>query len=832
MTADPGSVAFTLTVVMESDWHVGTGGGRHGAIDRLIERDVDDLPFVPATTIRGIWRDAAERLALGLDEGAEAGGWARVVEAVFGDQPALADKGAITGCPPRHGGLSVGGARIPEILRNGLAGKDDPGRTRLRQALTFVKPGVAIDPASGRAKDDHLRFEEVARQGAILRASGRLALPADDKQANAMLAVLIASTRLVERLGGKRRRGTGRCTWDLAVDPAAPIASLDQAIEVLSQKEGAPEISGKANTTLGWSYGDTKATDGWKAVTLELTLLSPLVIADDVLGNVVTSLDFIPGTNLLPHVSRTLEASGCDVGPAIAAGDIRVSPAYPAMRGRRSLPMPLAWARVKDNRQGPDGKGQIINRLLLSETDSRQLKPIRGGWVEPDMPEEGGPPPEILTSVNKLVRTHNTVDDRVQRPTEDVGGVYSYEALKTGTKFRAVVRVRQSIAASLQGGWQAQLTAETLRLGRAAKAGYGEVRVEVVTEDAARTRGDAASQRFTVFFASDTLLRPPLLGPGTTKADIVEAIHGATGLSLQPVAPEKPDGSSADAPKTEPCDLRVRRIESWAAAWHLPRPSLIAVQAGSYITLEITGGAEAAPAALRALEHEGLGERRAEGYGEVLIDPRFLTQSTSGWERPKPGPKTAMPGQAARPPFNRAGLVADDRLRRYAEAVEDAAWLRAIEDAAFVFAADAARRKSQLGWEIIETPEGLIISRPPMSQLGALRSVLGAAEEPFDRALDWIGSVKRNDSRSSKWRDGLDRLRNLLEGKTDIWGLLLAAEGVGLPAELIRKPGDLKNRFRREAVRALLLASIRAHKRDLEQQGQQKPAAQPENEAA
>ena len=47
---------FTVRLIMESDWHVGSGTGRPGSIDRLIIRDADGLPFVPAKTLRGIWR--------------------------------------------------------------------------------------------------------------------------------------------------------------------------------------------------------------------------------------------------------------------------------------------------------------------------------------------------------------------------------------------------------------------------------------------------------------------------------------------------------------------------------------------------------------------------------------------------------------------------------------------------------------------------------------------------------------------------------------------------------------------------------------------------------
>lgn len=79
---------FCVRLTMESDWHVGSGMGRPGSIDRLIARDADDLPFVPAKTLCGIWRDARERLCRGLDDG-QLGAWSKLVDFLFGSQPAL-----------------------------------------------------------------------------------------------------------------------------------------------------------------------------------------------------------------------------------------------------------------------------------------------------------------------------------------------------------------------------------------------------------------------------------------------------------------------------------------------------------------------------------------------------------------------------------------------------------------------------------------------------------------------------------------------------------------------------------------------------------------------
>ena len=54
---------FTVRVHMLSDWIVGTGEGRVGEVDATVRRDGDGLPFVPAKTLTGIWRDACEQVA-------------------------------------------------------------------------------------------------------------------------------------------------------------------------------------------------------------------------------------------------------------------------------------------------------------------------------------------------------------------------------------------------------------------------------------------------------------------------------------------------------------------------------------------------------------------------------------------------------------------------------------------------------------------------------------------------------------------------------------------------------------------------------------------------
>src|SRR5205085_5094150 len=106
---------FKLRLTMLSDWHVGTGTGRPGSVDRLVARDADGFPFVPAKTLNGIWRDTLETLTFALDKGAE-GAWSKFVELIFGNQPAL--PGADPTRKPFSSILIVRPARLDKQLRD------------------------------------------------------------------------------------------------------------------------------------------------------------------------------------------------------------------------------------------------------------------------------------------------------------------------------------------------------------------------------------------------------------------------------------------------------------------------------------------------------------------------------------------------------------------------------------------------------------------------------------------------------------------------------------------------------------------------------------------
>ena len=176
MTAAPvplrGDTRLRITTI--TDWHVGTGTGVPGDVDALVRRDVDGLPYLPGSSLTGVVRDACLTVARALDDGAEDGLWQRWHAALFG--------GPDPDTAPRPATVAVGAGRIPTGLRRALLA--DPA---LAASTTTVRAGVRIDPESGRAADQMLRFVELARGGVPLEA--RLTVdPTDGDAATATTA--------------------------------------------------------------------------------------------------------------------------------------------------------------------------------------------------------------------------------------------------------------------------------------------------------------------------------------------------------------------------------------------------------------------------------------------------------------------------------------------------------------------------------------------------------------------------------------------------------------------------------------------------------------------
>lgn len=798
---------FKVIVSTASDWSIGIGSGRQGSIDRLIARDADDLPYMPATTLRGLWRDAAEQLAFALDGGAS-GGWTSLLPHLFGSQPALDDPALAAAPSPSL--LQTADARMSEAERAYLRHEDS---APLRAALVYVRPGVAIDPASGTARTEFLRFEEVAREGIVLEAKCAVALPGGDADA-ALAALAIGALRLVERMGGKRRRGAGRCAIGVQVTarpPGVPSSfakgAFAAAADVLKNAPPAIAAQGGAAATRSVSYR-AQAAGSWRRHSLKVELRSAVVVPHDVLGNVITTLDFIPGTMLLPIVARML-AGALDPGvisTRIANGDIRVLPAYPSVKelgardedGRahllpRPLPTPCVWERKKDDTGGSDGKGELRNGFVQKSNDGKQWKSEREGYVA----FAGSEKIPVFAAIRKSVRTHNSVDDLRQKPTEEAGGVYSYESLNAGQIFLSELWIRDEIAGNLN---VTKIAGEEGRIGRAKNAGYGLVHLSLgplLESPDPKSLDEKKEGTFFLLAASDIVLR--FGNGGKPLTALLEAIKNEYDIDAELAKDEQSSGAKDDLTSGV---LRFRRHEGWIARWNLQRPSLIAIKAGSALKLQLLKPDDSGLTKLAALQNGGLGERRGEGFGHVLVNHPALTRpikpqmhltNDENPQKPRPAPPAS---------FNEMRELLETEAAKVA--IRLAAEARTIEELQrlFRFGSDS----------------------PTMSQLGALRATIGdlSTEDQLTAGRHYLDSRKGD---GGAWTNATWQL---LQTPGSVWDHFTQNRGVDLFA-FAQNPDGLAGRadLRRYAIASLFHAAMRAHKRALErpERGESAPAA-------
>ncbi|MBF0583233.1 MAG: hypothetical protein HQL80_03240 [Magnetococcales bacterium] len=792
--------------------------------DRTIHRHPKDgLPWLPAKTLTGIWRDACEQVALGLDNGIPSD-WSRWVEILFGDQPSLRRENPAK--KPVAARLSVREARLPSGLRHLLNQKEN---IRLKESLTFLKPGIRVNPETGTTLDDHLRTEEVARAGTVLVSEAIIleAVGWHESQKKQAVALLQAGTLLVERLGGKRRRGLGHCRWEMRDSlTRGPFQSKEELLLCLD-KDASPLADTTPQGADETPYSATVATNGndaalpnamrpslpgkWQSFEISLELLAPVVCAAATLGNVVESLDFIPGTQLLGAVAQRLAQEAKlpfeGFAKAVARGDLRLLDAHPEMSdGTRGQPVPHAIFYDKE-RGGLDKKdGKVWNRMAEmgpehepktteneQKNNTEQLKQHRKGYVSLSKTEGKLPP---FTTIAMVPATHNVVEDAYQRPTEAVGGVYTYMAIAQGQTFRSRLLVRQEIANKWPDGWQNRIEGE-IRLGRAKKDGYGRVRLSMHCTHVTTTGQEQRGGSLRLWLLSDCLIRDEWLRYSTQINDLARCV----GEALSRLAGEQLGAFYVEVSGTTnyllSSLLRTRRRESWHQQWGLPRPSFICFAAGSCIDFVVTRG-KLTQELMRRLEEEGLGERRAEGFGEVACNHWLVMEPLSG-----------MTASDHCPPGNNSpeGDL-NDFEPEFARLLQKVAWRDSLARASTAL----AHRDTLEKWQ-----ENL----PGNSQLGVLRGVLSSLRSWEDRGRleTWLGHLQEVPKRKKKWSEStLNMLSNALRDPEQIWTILEPHAGANaFPTILGESIKTIRCDLWGDALRMLWGAVIRREQRRREQ---------------
>ena len=630
-----------VTIVFTSDWGVSTGVGQAGRTHSTIERCGDD-PVVRGTVITGVLREQAMLAAKALDGPEEKSPkkWTSFALWLFGQDP---DSEPGSTPHPRH------------VLFTDA--------TPASSIDVHDTVSLSIDPTTGTARDQFLRFTERAAAGVLTgtftlidEAGAELSVQATIETAHFLLGV---AGLMVRGIGSGRSGGDGECTVlvtnhevearagqstsKIVAFASSCAQELRTSLKKLARSlkpevvSALPAPQRSTQHQVGTVDGSAAQHSGGHHLILDLTLNSPIVSYEVPFSNEIRSLDFLRGTVLLPWLHRLVSSkkqagNEAVITNAVTGGHLVVSDALPVISETEGLPVPLT---LKTDKTSPSDSPIT----LYGDSPKNKGKiPVRGGYVffgpkggdgkEPGTKTQGwyGKPP---------LRGRQTTAINHETGAASKGQLVLVEALPEGMSMRAHVWVSDEL-------WEAAAVSTLLGKTREARLGsrkltgtFGSatctLRNETNDEREARshfgnagsaqpvgiasasadgtTPGESApasSSVVSLWLTSDVIARSAGLGAGGTADDLIRAF--------------KREGITVEAVGTP--SIRHRRVDSWSPADNGPRASRLAIQAGSVIQVRVS---EEDRAKLLKLAPFGVGELTAQGYGRFIVAHPLLS---------------------------------------------------------------------------------------------------------------------------------------------------------------------------------------------------------------
>ena len=485
-TASPStspSASGHVTIVFTSDWGVSTGVGQAGRTHSTIERCGDD-PVVRGTVITGVLREQAMLAAKALD-GQKDGTWTNFALWLFGQDP----DGKQGSAPhPRHVIFS------------------DAAPASASAIPVHDTVSLSIDPTTGTARDQFLRFTERAAPGVLTgtftlidEAGAEISDPATIKAAHFLLGV---AGLMVRGIGSGRSGGDGECTVTVtAEDYVTSGLRDDKATEALERiranrdnavdsatyssedvKTVADHLRGRVQESLQRRVRESsqmvpdlpkdlpkdspqdieirnsqQSESGhttWYETSLDIVLESPVVSYEVPFSNEVRSLDFLRGTVLVPWLHGLLRKNypgNALVNSAIVSGDLRVSDALPVYKELAGLPVPfvLENEKVPEDKQDDKQPCTLFNRHIPIDDQEcgENTIPTRGRYL---FVELSGTPVTGWIGKPSLIGRQSTAINSETGAAKD-GQLFLVRALPAGLTLHASVVVSKQLLSELRG---------------------------------------------------------------------------------------------------------------------------------------------------------------------------------------------------------------------------------------------------------------------------------------------------------------------------------------------------------------------------------------------
>lgn len=285
---------------------------------------------------------------------------------------------------------------------------------------------------------------------------------------------------------------------------------------------------------------------------------------------------------------------------------LRFVDAQPAMAGKRAFVLPLSLQKEKSH--GGAALPQVQDLLQIA-LDNRKdgFKSFRGLAVETENGLQG-----VQVRTNLMLHMNRSEGKRRLAGKSDDGGIFNYESIDAGQSFIGSIVGTEADLTALQDGLDVTADGITCHIGRSHFTQYGQCLLRFGNMENCPSIGTDAIRERKILLRFDTSYLP--VKANGTCADF--GIPDGKEL-LQPLIEHMGNGFSLQEIYASPVE-----VEKFVGIWSMKQPKCFGLAAGSVFALQkYSDWTEEDLVRLGALLYEGIGMRRAEGFGQLRVWP-------------------------------------------------------------------------------------------------------------------------------------------------------------------------------------------------------------------
>ena len=187
-----------LTAEFQTYWQISTGRGAGDFMDSLIDKDQDGLPHVSGKTIKGLFRDAVEKIVEWQDLDTSK------TKKLFGSPTGEKERADTEIANLAFSSLRLSADDIMALNQN----------SNLKPMLTHQISSTKIEHKTGIAQDKSLRTQQVAKP---LKLIGEIEILNNDIDEKEAFELLKQSSVFITNIGAKKSRGYGQVQLSLVL---------------------------------------------------------------------------------------------------------------------------------------------------------------------------------------------------------------------------------------------------------------------------------------------------------------------------------------------------------------------------------------------------------------------------------------------------------------------------------------------------------------------------------------------------------------------------------------------------------------------------------------